>query len=317
MADGLATATTEAATAWLDCLDPVQRTTAHAAFDSDARHDWHYIPRDRPGLCLADMSAEQQKLALDLLATGLGVDAFGLACLVMALEDPLDRAEVGGGPKRGARRAWGRHRAEYHAAVFGWPGDDAWSWRFEGHHVSITLSVVGGRVVATPSFLGANPAELGAIRLMPREQDLAFGLLDAMPERHRQAAWLSDVAPADILTGNATTTGDLIHRQEGLLLGDVKGTARVLAHDLLACYVTRLPVGSAMHAADLDALRFVFAGEAEPGRPHYYRLAGPDLVIEYDNTQDGANHIHTVVRHPSADFGSDLLRRHVRRHHGT
>ena len=308
--------TADAAEEFLASLDAAQTASARSSFDDDqVRHDWHYVPRSRPGLCFADMAARQQKLALDLLGTALSDDAFALACLVMALEDPLDRSEGGRGPRRGRNRSWGRHRAEYHAVVFGAPGGERWGWRIEGHHLSVTATVVDGVMVSTPTFLGANPAEVAAVRLMPREQDLAFALLGGLDEARRGRALLSGSAPDDILTRNAAEIGDLIPRDEGVLLGDLDGEICTVADALVDCYVSRFPPESAMHHVSRGALRFVFAGEPVHRRPHYYRLFGPDLLVEYDNTQNEANHIHTVVRHPSGDFGADLLRRHYRTRH--
>ena len=297
-----------AARRFLDSLDSSQRSGASAAFADDAvRRDWHYVPRERPGLCLAEMSALQQKHALQLLATGFGLEAYGVACAVMSLEDPLDVIEGGVGPRRfTGRRGWGRHRAEYHAIVFGEPGAERWGWRFEGHHVSVTMTVVDGRVVTVPHFLGANPAELGGLRVLPREEDLALALIEAMSTSQRRAAIVSDLAPDDILTTNEPALGAL-PPAEGVLLRDLDGDAHRIASDLVEVYLSREPV---VRPVDAGSLRFAFAGEPRHRAPHYYRLQSDQLLVEYDNTQDGANHVHTVVRHPGSDFGDDLLRRH-------
>lgn len=298
---GLAAATEAAASAFLDSLDESARASARADFASDARTDWHYIPRQRPGLALADMTVDQHRKALDLLASGVSSGAFGTSCLVMALEDPLDRSEGGGR---------GRHRGDYSVIVFGTPGDAAWSWRFEGHHVSVTITVVDGEVRATPSFLGANPARLGDVRILPREQDLAFELLGSLSLADRERAVLGGEPPDDILTKAAPSALDVLPTRAGVLFGDLGGSSHTAAAALVAIYLGRLPSGHPSLVTDPAQIRFAFAGEPVDGQPHYYRLLGPDLLVEYDNTQDGANHVHTVVRHPSGDFGDDLLRRH-------
>ncbi|HEX7167057.1 MAG TPA: DUF3500 domain-containing protein, partial [Acidimicrobiales bacterium] len=279
------------------------------------RRDWHYVPRSRPGLCLADMDARQQKAAYELLSTGLSTDAYAVACLVVALEDVLDLAEGGRGPRRRTQREWGRHRAEYHVAFFGEPRDDTWGWRFEGHHVSATVTVVDGTLAATPQFLGANPAEVAAIRVLPREDDLAFALLDAMTTAQRRRALVAEVAPDDILTTNvpALDREGLLPPEEGVALRDLSGDAATIAERLAGVYARRCPEPAPI---DLDALHFAFAGEPVHRRPHYYRLQGGGLLVEYDNTQNDANHVHTVVRHVHGDFGDDLLARHRLRHHG-
>ena len=300
----------------LTALDEHQRHRACFAFDDgDHRRDWHYVPRARPGLCLADLRPEQQKIVFDLLRTGTTATSFATACLVMALEDVLDDHEGGRGPRRGKQRPWGRHRAEYHVAVFGEPGDHAWGWRVEGHHVSVNVTIVGGQtdVAVTPQFLGANPATVdGAYRLLAPEQDLALALVRAMTTAERDHAIVGDAAPEDILTTNAPRldASVLPNADEGIAVHDLTGEPRAIADALLDHYARRMP-----EAIDTTGARFVFAGEPEAGRPHYYRLQGERLLIEYDNTQDGANHVHTVVRDPANDFGDDLLRRHRATHH--
>jgi hypothetical protein len=301
----------------LTSLDDVQRDRACFPFDDgdgSARRDWHYVPRARPGLCLADLRTEQQKTVLGLLRTGTTETSFATACLVMALEDVLDDREEGRGPRRGKQRPWGRHRAEYHVALFGEPGDHAWGWRVEGHHLSVNVTVVGGRtdVSVTPQFLGANPANVaGAYRLLAPEQDLALALVAAMTPAERAAAIVADAAPDDILTTNAPSLdAAVLLPPEGVALDELTPVPRAIAHDLVEHYASRLP-----EDVDRDGLRFAFAGEPAGGRPHYYRIQGTRLLVEYDNTQDGANHVHTVVRDRERDFGDDLLRAHRATHH--
>ena len=297
-----------AARRFLDALDSSQRAEATTPFgDDETRRDWHYVPRERPGLCLADMSTLQQKYAMQLMATGFSLEAYAAACAVMSLEDPLDVIEGGTGPRRfTGRRGWGRHRAEYHTIVFGEPGADEWGWRFEGHHVSVTMTVAGGEMVTVPHFLGANPAEVGGLRVLPREEDVALSLVGALSRDQRAQVIVSDRAPDDILTTNVPAL-ETLPPTEGIRLRDLDGDAQRIAATLVDVYLSREP-----HASDVDAgeLRFAFAGEPRGRGPHYYRLQNDDLLVEYDNTQDGANHVHTVVRRPGRDFGDDLLRRH-------
>lgn len=303
-----------AAARLLDTLDDEQRGEAAAPFDDEGtRRDWHYVPRDRPGLCLAEMAPFQQKCALELLACGFSLPGYAAACAVMALEDPLDALEGGIGPRRyTGRRGWGRHRAEYHVVVFGDVGGGRWAWRFEGHHVSVTMTVVDGQVTTVPHFLGANPAEIGGLRVLPREEDLALALLDAMSAADRAQAIVGDRAPDDILTTNQPAI-ETLPPEEGVRLAALEPAAQRLASSLVAVYLGREPLD---RPVDVGALRFAFAGEPRHRSPHYYRLQGADLLVEYDNTQNEANHLHTVVRRPGRDFGEDLLRGHRARDHG-
>ena len=322
-----ATSMADAARAFLDSLpspdvDGGARDAATIPFsNAAARQDWHYIPRRRDGLSFRRMDAEQQHRAYELVATGLSVPAFAAVTTIIGLEDVLDQLED---------RAFHRHRADYSVTVFGPPDPKGtWGWRFEGHHVSINVTVVDGAVAATPLFLGSNPAEVVAgssavvARPLAGEEDLALQLFEALGAGPRADAHLGDDAPDDLLTTNAPTLDELPDAA-GARLADLTGTARSTAELLVQHYLDRLPAPEAEAwwarlvapgAATLGDVRFAFAGEAAHRRPQYYRLAGPDQFIEYDNTHNGANHVHTVLRDPSRDFGTDLLRRHRAAHH--
>jgi hypothetical protein len=306
----------------IDFLEAAPAPASRRPFvDEDERRNWHYVPRRREGLRLADMDAGQERAAFGLLATGLSIAGHAAASAVVALEDVLDRMEGG------ARR---RHRRDYSVTVFGDPITDAaapWGWRFEGHHVSVNATIVGGDVALSPLFLGANPAEVVGptghpiTRPLAAEEDVALGLVDALTPAQRDDAFVSDAAPDDILTEAAPRLdeGNLPDRA-GVRVAALAGEARQLAEALVRLYLDRLPADVAgawwsRLEPELGDLHLAFAGEPAHRRPHYYRLLAPSLLVEYDNTQDDANHVHTVVRDPAGDFGDDLLRAHRRGHH--
>jgi hypothetical protein len=306
-----ATAMARAAAAFLEAGDDDR---ARRPFDDeDERRNWHYVPRRREGLPLSAMDVPQSRAATALLATALSVPGFAAATAIVALEDVLDRIEGG---------ARGRHRFDYSVTVFGEPGADAWGWRFEGHHVSVNVTVVDGAVAAAPLFLGANPAEIpGVTRPMAAEEDLALTLFGAMTPDQRDAAVLGDQAPDDILTRAAPRLDEgVLPERTGVRVGDLRGEAADLAHQLVRLYLDRLAadVAGAWWARiepEVGDVHLAVAGQAGHRLPQYYRLLGPSLLVEYDNTQDGANHVHTVLRDPDGDFGDDLLRRHRHEHH--
>lgn len=307
----------EAALRWLDSLDERRRSAAVTPFDDEqARTDWTYLPGERRGVALAEMTGDQAKAALRLVASGLSPHAFAQATAIMALEDVLDELE--GGSKQ-------RHRGNYWVAIFGDPDADAWTWRFEGHHVSINHTVVDGETVrARPTFLGANPARVeygGAHVVAPLglEEELAFGLLRALPALQRDWAVVFDAAPHDILTTMAPRVDDEL-AAEGIRLGELTGEAAALARRLVDLYLDRVPAAVAEEHRErlpLDEVRFAWAGGDKPGVPHYYRLQGPRLLVELDNTRGNANHVHSVVRDPQGDFGYDVLREHLAADHET
>lgn len=301
-------------------LDDEARAVVCFAFaDEDARHDWHYIPRTRPGLALTAMGAPAQKAAHDLVATALSLPAFAAATTIMGLEDVLDRVEGGGRS---------RHRGDYSVTVFDEPAPGStWGWRFEGHHVSVNVAVVDGEVASTPLFLGANPAEVlspsraAVTRPLGGEEDLALDLMASLSGPQRSSACLAEDAPDDILTTNAVDLDDVTGTAEGVRFADLAGSAPAAARALVDHYLDRLP-GPQAEAwrcrlqPGFGDIRFAFAGEMAYRRPHYYRIAGATLFVECDNTQNEANHVHTVLRDPGRDFGRDLLREHRASHHG-
>ncbi|MFF5180415.1 DUF3500 domain-containing protein [Micromonospora sp. NPDC000316] len=303
-----------AGTALLAALAPPARAAASYAFDDeDARRWLEYRPRPRPGVSLADLDTAGRKAAHRLLATALSPSAYAQAMTIIALEEVLDRAE-------GWRR--GRHSGDYWVAVFGDPArDDRWAWRLEGHHLSVTMTLVDDQVSPAPIFFGANPATVRyagrpVSRPLGIEEDLAHALLDALGPAGRAAAIIADEAPADIISATRARVDGPIEPL-GVPADRLGPTGRALLDQVVALYLDRLPPELAVQeAARLDAgqLHFAWAGPTRPGQRHYYRVQGDDLLIEYDNTSDDGNHAHTVLRRPASDFGTDVLAIHHRTH---
>jgi Protein of unknown function (DUF3500) len=298
----------EVARKLLTTLEEDQLALAALPFRDDTARRWlEYRPHPRPGASLSGMGPQARKAAHRLLATGLSPHAYAQAMAIVALEEVLDRQE-------GWRR--GRHSNDYWVAVFGDPGrDDRWSWRFEGHHVSVTMTIVDGTVSPAPVFLGANPHRVlygGSPVLQPLslEEDLARVLLAAMTPRERSAAIASDEAPDDIRSGTSASAGEP-RRPLGVHSGQMGTSAREVMERLVRLYLDRLPPELAAREAErIDGVHFAWEGPTVPGGRHYYRIQGEDLLIEYDNTSDDGNHAHTVLRRPRGDFGQDVLAAH-------
>jgi len=318
----------ELASELVGALGGEQRALAHQPFADDrARRDWHYVPRRRPGLAFTDMDAVAQKAAYRLLASALSISGYARATTIIALEDVLDELEGGAGARRHRPERWGRHRADYATSVFGEPGDDApWGWRFEGHHLSVNVTVVDGAVSSTPLFFGANPAEVvdasgPVLQPLASEGELAVAMIDSLVPAQRTRARVYEIAPDDILSANAPRLGPELE-PAGLPRGRMTGASAKLFDALVDLYLDRLtePVATAMRgrlASTRSDVHLAWGGATGPGAPFYYRLQGTSILIEYDNTQDGANHVHTVLRDPGGDFGEDLLRAHLAASHGT
>jgi len=299
-----------AATALLDSLDSGLKHQANLAFSDEKMRRWiEYRPEPRPGACLADLDLASRKAAHRLLATALSRHAFAQAMTIVSLEEVLDSVEAG-------RR--GRHSGDYWVVVFGDPGgDERWGWRFEGHHLSVTMTLDGDAVFPTPVFLGANPARIDyagrpVVRPLAPEEDLARALLDAIGPDGRADAVVATTAPADIHS-SVNPRAEPAIAPLGVSSRRLGPTAHALLDHLVAAYLDRLPADLAaresarLHGAELH---FAWEGSLHPGAGHYYRIQADDLLIEYDNTANNANHAHTVLRRPLSDFGGDVLAAH-------
>jgi len=303
-----------AAAALLRTLDGQQHALAARSFAEDSARRWlEYRPAPRPGACIGQLSGAARKAAHRLLATGLSEHAYAQAMTIIALEEVLDRRE---------RWQRGRHSGDYWVTVFGDPNSDTpWSWRFEGHHLSVTMTVAADDISPAPVFFGANPACVSyagrpVSRPLAPEEDLARALLEAVGPAGRALAVVADRAPADIRTGTRARAEEGI-TPLGLAAGGLGSTAQAVLAQLVALYLDRLPAElAAQQAARVAAseLHFAWEGPTTPGQRHYYRVQGDDLLIEYDNTTDDGNHAHTVLRRPRSDFGNDVLAAHRRGH---
>ena len=267
------------------------------------------------------MAQPQRNLAMELLATGLTEDSNRQARLIIKHEDVLGPLEEEWG-----QITFARDPELYYWTVFGDPGrGDPWGWRVEGHHLSVHYSVWGDQVIAvTPFFLGANPAEVrkgskAGLRILGRREDLAIELIGSLDVGQRAKAVIHDKAPWDILGYNSSKQA--IHDDEGLAARDMNGTQQEILMTLIAEYVNGAPPPvaeqrlAAIRESGLDDFRLVWAGGLDRSRDHYYRIHGGQFIVEFDNTQNEANHIHSVWREVENDFAQDVLRDHRMLYH--
>jgi hypothetical protein len=306
----------QAARSLLQALPENKRTQAQLPFESGERTEWNYVPMKRAGVPLADLDANQKALVDSLLRSALSPQGVDTAKGIVQHE--LILREIEGNAQR-------RDPGLYYTVVFGEPGPRApWAWRFEGHHLSVNATnVEGQRQIVAPLFMGSNPARVASgpkagLRLLAAEEDLARALIQMLPGERRARATLSEDAFSDIVTRNDPKVRSL--EVEGLAASDMTGPEQEQLRKLLHVYAHRLTEPAArdqlerIERAGFGKLHFGWAGSVEPGKPHYYRLHGPTVLIEYDNTQNNANHIHTVWRDLERDFGGDLLRSHYEQH---
>jgi len=295
----------------LSALSAEQKAQASFQLTDAERLNWHFVPRTRKGLAVRDMTLTQQQLAQLLVSTPLSHRGLYKAQTIMTLDEVLYEME-----NHAARRVPG----QYSVSIFGTPGVEPWAWRVEGHHLSLHFLLANGHAIATsPAFFGANPATVrtgprAGLRVLEREEELGWKLVRSLDAKQSVLAIISSNAPGDIVTG----TNRQIRRLDpaGITARELTPTQTALLKELIAEFARRnrpeladAELARIERAGD-DKLFFAWAGSTDTGRGHYYRVQGPHFLIEFDNTQNNANHIHTVWRDLENDFGEDLLKRH-------
>lgn len=309
-----------AATNFLAALSTADEDRASFSFDADERMNWHFIPNEmfpRSGVSLKDLTTEQRELAHALLSTGLSQPGYLTATAIIQLERVLNEIEEGG--------PFERNHEDYLISIFGTPeAEGTWGWRFEGHHLSLHFTVVAGEVtVSTPSFFGSNPAEVrtGAQtdeqqgqRVLAAREDTGRALVSSLDASQRAKAITNTTAPRDIVTGNQYPVDPL--EPIGIKFEEMNASQQALLRDLITAYTSSMSEEIAVRRWDkirqdgFESVSFAWAGSIELGMPHYYRVQGASFLIEYDNVQNGANHVHSVWRDYAGDFGQDVLREH-------
>ena len=305
----------------LDSLNAEQRVRAVFPYLDGERLFWYYPPLNRHGLPLLAMSDEQQGLARRVLEAALSEQGYEEACAIIDHELILGEQERAAGQLH-----WARDPGRYYFTLFGDPhGADPWGWRAEGHHLSLHFSIWGERVISTtPFFFGSNPAEVlhgpkRGLRILARREDLAFQLMDSLDQSQRSHAVIYDKAPWDILTYNSTRA--VLPREEGLAADRLDAAQREILTALVETYVNQVRSDVARHKLEhlrrdgLGHLRVAWAGPVARREGHYYRIHGGNFLVEFDNCQNDANHVHSVWRDVDNDFAQDVLRDHLLLYH--
>lgn len=308
----------QAATTFLASLDAAQRQLATYPLTDAERENWNFVPLARQGLPFKKMTTDQHALGLALLRTGLSHTGMARAHAIMALELVLKELEK---DTKGRRDP-----TLYYVTLFGEPSaTKSWGWRFEGHHLSFNFTIVGGRhVFFAPSFIGTNPAEVRSgprkgERALAEEEDLGHALINSLDAGQRRTAIFAPEALKEIVTTNQKRVDPL--QPEGIAASRLNPAQREKLFALVRLYLARWRPELAeenfakVTAAGLDRVTFAWAGKTDRSGARYYRIQGPTFLIEFDNFQNQANHIHTAVREFKGDFGHDLLAEHYARDH--
>jgi len=298
---------------FLASLSAQQRNNGVYAFDDEERLNWHFIPRDRNGIPFRSMNEPQREAAENLLRTFFSAKGYQRAEAVRGLESVLAEIEVNG--------RFDRDPELYFITIFGTPGlNNDWALRYEGHHLAYNWTFVRGvGIASSPQFFGSNPAEVKAgenigTRVLATEEDIARELVNSLNPNQQATAVLEAEVPRDIFTAAEKEISPL--ESSGISYSELdsqqKRTLISLVEELASMQpeVIAQQRMDSIRSAGLDGIKFTWIGGMERGDPHYYRLQGSNFLIEYDNTQNNANHIHLVWRDFAGDFGRDLIRMH-------
>lgn len=304
----------DSAKIFISTLTPEQRQSAVLPFFKFSPPEWHFFPASmlpRPGVFIKDLGIVQKAKLDDFIREYLSMSGYRRTKEIMELENVLRELQ----PQN-------PHRIpeNYSIAVYGTPHPDSvWAWTLEGHHLSLHFTVVKDKTSFAPFFFGTNPAEVKegpskGKRVIAAEEDIAFEFMHSLTPEQSQKAIFQATAFKEIVTANATQVSPL--DPAGIAIGELQATQKDILLKLLNIYLSSMRNDLALkrferiQSEDLDAMRFGWAGAVEKGKPHYYRIQGKTFLIEFDNIQNDANHIHIVWRDFDGDFGRDLLREH-------
>jgi hypothetical protein len=305
---------------FLSTFDEKLKAKATFSYEDNERFNYNFVPMERKGISFRDMNAKQKEAAMKLLNVSLSEQGYSKAAGIMELEAILRSIE--------GRKTDDTYRdsLNYYFTIFGTPSArNSWGWRMEGHHISLNFSSVRGQIESsTPSFMGANPAlvptgkEKGK-QVLKQETELGFMLINSLSKDQLTQAIFSATALPEIVTGNKRKAELL--EPKGISFKLLSKDQQKMFLQLLDVYVGNYQLGFSkklmkkIEEAGIENLSFAWAGSVKPGAGNYYRIQGPMLLIEYDNIQTNANHVHTTVRDLTNDFAEDILREHYTLEH--
>ncbi len=304
---------------FINSLSSEQRKIALFSLDDGGRYHWTYLPPSMvgsKGLAMKNLDEYQKTKLNTLLQSYLSTKGYTKANAIMSLEEILKQLQ----PEN-------PHRIpeNYFITIYGTPHkDNVWAWRFEGHHLSLNFTVVKNQIAFAPFFFGSNPAEVKegdkkGFRAITDEEDIGLELINSFTDKQKQKAIFSVRTFTDIVSASASEVTPL--PPVGIAAKEMTYEQKQLLRKLLDAFLSCMPEELAhkrttnIMAENIDVIQFGWAGTLKKGEPHYYRVQGKSFLFEFDNTQNNANHIHTVWRDFNGDFGRDLLKEHYKTGH--
>lgn len=321
---------------FLESLSPDEKSSVLFAMDDSLRTQWTNLPiglAPRKGLRYGDLSEKSKISFHKILSTIFSSQGYLKTFAIMQVDDILHEIfEIAHQRDQIDEQTIGFIRklnwdyGNYFIAILGHPTmDDAWGFKFEGHHISINLTVTKDSFTMTPLFLGSDPAvvevtQYAGLRPLSKEEDYGFWFVNTLDEDQKAKATLSQEVPGDILT--SPDRPQWYEEFMGIKGSDLRPEQKNILHYLIEEYMNNMEREKAeeylaiLHARGMDEVYFAWIGSYEPMKPHYYMIHSPDFIIEYDNVGflDNANHIHSIFREKGNDFGEDILRKHLLEH---
>ncbi|MBA30915.1 MAG: hypothetical protein CL748_00060 [Chloroflexi bacterium] len=306
---------------FIDILTSSQKEKLFFSFSDKERFNWHYTPIKKYGLTISEMNEGQQNMAFNIIKLLLSEMGHQTFKEIIELEKILYEWEK----LQGEKNHWIRDSGIYYFAIFGDPNNDGTPWgiRVNGHHILITVNFSSKFISFLPSFFGANPAEIlhgkrKGEKTLLKEENLARSFIKSMNFHQSTKAILHENAPADIITQNVIHVKKF-HIEDGIKYSSLFDSQKLLLKTLISHYFSRfnnLVFNEYIEKlSNLEQTRFAWAGSISPKKPHYYSIYHPEFIIEYDNTQNDSNHIHTVIRDIKNDWGENLLSLHYEKFH--
>jgi len=325
------------ANTFLATLSDAERTKATFDFNSPQKTTgWSNLPSgifQRNGLRMGDLTAPQRQAALAVVAAALSRSGYQKVTDIMNGDEVLKNSGGGrtggrqgapgggGGGGGGGGRGGGRGGVqfgidEYYIAFVGAPSlSNPWMLQFGGHHLAINVTMVGSNNVMTPSLPAAQPARYvlngQTIRPLGNENDKGFALINALDENQKKQAILK-YEVKDLVLGPGND-GKVI-QPEGMLASAMNPKQQEMLLDIAHEWVGILndEAANAKMAeikTNLPKTYFAWSGSTTNGQLAYYRIQGPTVIIEYAPQQGDLDHIHTIYRDPTNDYGSGISKR--------
>ena len=299
---------------FLNDLKPIQLNQVQFKLTDSSKMRWHYLPHSsfqRKGLSMDSLSVIQNEKLMGLLDAFLSNSGYDKMEQIIDLENYLAVKE---------QNPFKRNSKKYYVTFYGTPNNESpWAWSFEGHHLSFNFTVHKDQVAIAPAFLGSNPGVVmegpqKGKRVLHREQDLGLQLINSMSAKQSQKAIISEVTFGDILSKNKSFISRLEY--SGIRYTALADSQKGIINAIIQEHMSNMERAVAHRAKILlenenyDNITFCWAGKKEILTAHYYRIQGEKFLIEFDNSQNKGNHIHTVWREFDGDFGKDLIQEH-------